>query len=176
MLLDPSTAPCVQPYVGSGDEEYTVGVLTDVDGTLIDSIVMKRKLSGLSLSDSRHFGGRTLAVSTGCSQGFVVEHRAVQTLCEDLALALGSTGPLNVQLRRDVQRDTTYIFEIHTRFSGTTPIRADVGFNEVDVFLRNMLLGERFESRLRYSTNVAAIRSFEHVIVPMDDILRQPIF
>jgi len=174
LRLDPHTAPCVQPYVGSSEEEYTVGVLMHEDGTLIDSIVMKRKLSGLSLSDSRRIGERTLAVSTGCSQGFVVEHPIVQALCEDLAHTLGSSGPLNVQLRYDEQRDTTYIFEIHTRFSGTTPIRADVGFNEVDVLLRNVLLGERFERRLGHRTNVAAIRAFEHVVVPMDDILPRP--
>ena len=173
LRLDPCTTMCVQPYVGSSDEEYTVGVLTQTDGALIDSIVMKRKLSGLSLRDSRNLGEKTCEISTGCSQGFIVERPTIQAFCENLALALGSVGPLNVQLRHDVQRDSIYVFEIHTRFSGTTPIRADVGFNEVDIFLRNLLLGETFESRLCYRTNVGAIRAFEHVIVPMNDILRE---
>jgi carbamoyl-phosphate synthase large subunit len=168
--LDDRSVPCVQPYVGSSDQEYTVGVLTHNDGTLIDSIVMKRKLTGLSLRTSRTIGRRICAVSTGCSQGFVVRQPSVQQFCEELALKLGSIGPLNVQLRRDVQRDEIYPFEIHTRFSGTTPIRADVGFNEVDILLRNMLLGERF-GRLPYRTNVAVIRAFEHAIVPIDELL-----
>ena len=50
--LDPATYPCAQPYLGTTDDEYTVGVLTDFDGKLIDSIVMRRKLTGLSLLES----------------------------------------------------------------------------------------------------------------------------
>jgi carbamoyl-phosphate synthase large subunit len=36
-LLSQDTEQCVQPYVGDPDEEYTVGVLTDTSGNLIDS-------------------------------------------------------------------------------------------------------------------------------------------
>ncbi len=76
-----------------------------------------------------------------------------------------STGPLNIQLRK--LDGKFYIFDFHPRFSGTTPIRADVGFNEVDILLRNHLFDEKF-GRLNYTTDVAAIRAFEHVIVPIN--------
>lgn len=170
-LLDERTAPCVQPYVGDSEEEYTVGVLSDLSGNLIDSIVMHRKLIGLSLLTSVNTPDRRCALSTGYSQGFIVRDAAIQAFCERLAVQLDSRGPLNIQLRLDPRTKVPFVFEIHPRFSGTTPIRADVGFNEVDVLLRNALFGESF-GRLEYRANVAAIRAFEHVIVPMDKLLQ----
>jgi carbamoyl-phosphate synthase large subunit len=159
--------PIVQPYIGDADTEYTVGVLSDKSGNIIDSIAIRRKLIGLSLLDSRSYGDRTIAISTGFSQGYVIRHRAIQEFCEDLAERLGSCGPLNVQLR--IHDGNFYVFEIHPRFSGTTPIRASAGFNEPDILLRNHLYDEEF-GRLDYQENMMAIRAFEHVLVPMEDM------
>jgi carbamoyl-phosphate synthase large subunit len=170
-LLNDETKSCVQPYIGDPDAEYTVGVLSDTSGKLIDSIVMRRKLIGFSLHTSRPIADRHFALSTGYSQGYIIRDTRIQSFCERLASQLDSRGPLNIQLRIDPVTGNPLVFEIHPRFSGTTPIRADVGFNEVDVLLRNVLFGESF-GRLGYRTNVAAIRAFEHVIVPMDNLLR----
>ena len=49
-------------------------------------------------------------------------------------------------------------------------MRADVGFNEPDILLRNYLFDETFE-RLPYSSDVAVIRAFEHVVVPIAEML-----
>jgi carbamoyl-phosphate synthase large subunit len=159
--------PIVQPYLGDADNEYTVGVLSDKSGNIIDSIVIRRKLVGMSLLDSKSYGGRTATISTGISQGFVIRHREIQEFCEDLAKRLGSSGPMNFQLRE--HHGEFYIFEIHPRFSGTTPIRASAGFNEPDILLRNHLHDEEF-GRLGYRANLAAIRAFEHVLVPIADM------
>jgi carbamoyl-phosphate synthase large subunit len=97
----------------------------------------------------------------------VIRHPEIQEFCEDLARRLGSRGPLNLQLR--VHRGEFYVFEIHPRFSGTTPIRASAGFNEPDILLRSFLYGEEF-GRLHYQADVAAIRAFEHVLVPIDQM------
>lgn len=166
--LPENSGVCVQPYIGSDDSEYTVGVLTDSKGKLIDSIVMKRKLIGLSLLDTKVVKGVRHSISTGYSQGYFIEDKKISSFCEDLALQLNSCGPLNIQLR--VHGDRIYVFEIHPRFSGTSTMRADVGFNEPDVLLRNVLFGEEF-SRLDYTNNVAVIRAFEHVVVPIDQML-----
>jgi carbamoyl-phosphate synthase large subunit len=171
-LVDTSSAPCAQPYVGSSEQEYTVGVLSHFDGTIIDSIIMKRKLIGLSLLEAKQSGEQSIAVSTGYSQGFIVRDAEIRDFCERLALNLDSRGPLNIQLRIDNRTGKPLVFELHPRFSGTTPIRADVGFNEVDLLLRNALFGERF-GRINYRSDVAAIRAFEHVIVPVTDLLEQ---
>jgi carbamoyl-phosphate synthase large subunit len=170
-FVRPESLPVVQPYLGDADSEYTVGVLSDRSGNVIDSIVIRRKLVGLSLLDSKEYEGRTVAISTGISQGFVVRHHEIQEYCEDLAKRLSSRGPLNLQIR--VHDGDFYVFEIHPRFSGTTPIRATAGFNEPDVLLRNHLYDEEF-GRLSYQENVAAVRAFEHVLVPLSEMCGGP--
>ena len=162
--------PIIQPYIGDANAEYTVGVLSDKSGNLIDSIVIHRKLVGLSLLDSKSCGEEILAVSTGISQGYVIRNQEIQEFCEDLAKSLDSRGPLNIQLR--VHDSNMLVFEIHPRFSGTTPVRASAGFNEPDVLLRNHLYGEEF-SRLSYRENLMAIKAIEHVLVPMDEACRR---
>ncbi len=166
--VNPATQPMLQPYLGNPEEEYTVGVLSTPDGELIDSIIMRRKLLGLSLLDVRQTPTQRVAISTGYSQGYFVEDDEVRVFCEGLSLALDSRGPLNLQLRRHAGK--LYVFEIHPRFSGTTTMRADAGFNEPDILLRHRLFGEKF-GRLGHQTNVAVIRAFEHVLVPIDHML-----
>lgn len=157
----------LQEYVADGESEYTVGVMVSRDGAVIDSIVLHRKLVGLSLGAKRRHGDRLYTLSTGYSQGFIVRHPVIQSRCEELALAIGARGPMNIQLRF-VDGDIS-VFEVHPRFSGTTSIRASAGFNEPDVLIRNFLFGEKI-GRLDYQHNVAAIRAFQHTLVPMDEM------
>lgn len=159
---------CIQPIIGTDEDEYTVGVLSDIDGNIIDSIVLKRKLVGLSLLDTKKINNIKYSVSTGYSQGYFVKHKKIQSFCEDLAKKIGSIGPLNIQLR--IHEGEIFVFEIHPRFSGTSTMRADVGFNEPDILLRNILYKEKF-TRINYMTDVAVIRAFEHVVVPIQDMI-----
>jgi len=156
-----------QEYVGTAGGEYTVGVMISADGKLIDSIVVQRKLVGLSLGAERTINGSSFTLSTGYSQGFIINHPLIQGFCENLALKLGMRGPANIQCR--LEGNDVKVFEVHPRFSGTTSIRASVGFNEPDVLIRNFLLKEEF-GRLGYQVNVAAIRAFQHLIVPLDEL------
>jgi len=156
-----------QEYVGSPDEEYTIGVMVSKEGEIIDSIVIHRKLIGLSLGVSRIINGRSYALSTGYSQGYVVRHPQIKMVCESLAHRMGIRGPVNMQLRM-VDGNVVFL-EVHPRFSGTTPIRADVDFNEPDILIRNFVFGETF-GRLEYRTDVAAIRAFKNVIVPVEEM------
>jgi carbamoyl-phosphate synthase large subunit len=153
-----------QEYIGSPDGEYTVGVMISKHGEAIDSIVVHRKLIGLSMGIQRTIKGHHFALSTGYSQGFVIRHEEIQAFCENLACKIGIIGPANIQLR--LHQGKMIIFEVHPRFSGTTSIRALVGFNEPDVLIRHFHSGEEF-GRLNYQHNVAAIRSFHNTIVPL---------
>ena len=159
----PPEAIIFQEYVGDIDNEYTVGVLVSKHGTIIDSIVIHRKLIGLSLGASRSVNGRNYGISTGYSQGFVERNERLQRVCEKIALRLGARGPLNIQCR--VSEGDVKVFEVHPRFSGTTSIRADVGFNEPDLMIRHYVLGEEF-GRLNYRSDVAVIRAFQTAVVP----------
>lgn len=153
-----------QEYVGDGDGEYTVGVMISSAGEVIDSIVMHRKLTGLSLGLRRKLGEKVFDLSTGYSQGYLIRHPLIQKECERLAVELGLRGPANIQLRLVGER--VVVFEVHPRFSGTTSIRASAGFNEPDTLIENYLSGKKF-GRLDYQTEVAAIRAFQHLLVPV---------
>ncbi len=164
----------LQEYVESPDEEYTVGVLVSRSGELIDSIVIHRRLLGLSLGTHRRWNGQTYVLSTGYSQGSIVKHPHLQEVCEQIAMKIGIRGPANIQCRISAHGVT--ILEVHPRFSGTTSIRAEVGFNEPDTLIRNFVYGQAF-GRLEYRSDVAAIRAFRNLIVPltaMNNIRRVP--
>ena len=94
--LPSNSGYCIQPLIGTEDDEYTVGVLSDKNGNIIDSIVMKRKLIGLSLLDTKKIGETKFSISTGYSQGYFIKHKLIQDFCEQLALSIKSRGPLNI--------------------------------------------------------------------------------
>lgn len=149
----------IQAYVGTVDQEYTVGVLSDMGGELLNSIAVKRFIMS-SLSNSlktpnrsgKSSLGPTLAISSGVSQGEIGPYPEVARPCEALARALGACGPLNIQCR--LVDGQVNVFEINPRFSGTTSLRAMVGFNEPDILVRKHVLGETIPFRFPYRSGV----------------------
>ena len=169
-ILSRETDVMVQEYVGTPDEEYTVGVLHDMDGNFVNSIALRRLLQGQLHSRARipnRTGraelGDVLVISSGVSHGYIDDFPDVSGPCERIAAALGSRGPLNVQCR--FVDGQVQVFEINPRFSGTTSIRAMVGFNEPDLLLRRHLLGEELEVRFSYRSALI-LRSLTEEIVP----------
>jgi len=147
----------VQEYVGTPDSEHTVGVLTDMDGNLLNSIAVRRMiLSGLSnrIKVPNRTGndkfGSLLAISSGVSQGEIGPFPEVTEPCERIALSLGCRGAVNMQCR--YVDGKVYVFEINPRFSGTTSLRAMVGYNEPDILIRKHVLGERIVPRFKYKS------------------------
>jgi len=148
----------MQEYVGTDEQEFTVGVLHDLDGAFINSVVLRRELkSALNLRTvvpnvtGRTELGKRLVVSSGISHGEIGHFRDVATSCEKIAAALGVRGAINIQGRVD-HTGKFRVFEINPRFSGTTSLRALVGYNEPDVLLRKHLRGEKVETRFAYRT------------------------
>jgi len=145
----------VQEYVGRVDQEFTVGVLFDGDGQLINSIALNRFIL-TALSNRIRVPNRTdredlgpvLAISSGVSQGRVADFPEVRDYCERVGIALGAKYAINVQCRLVDGRPM--IFEINPRFSGTSSIRAMLGFNEPDLLIRKHLLGETLSIRPSY--------------------------
>ena len=149
----------VQEYIGTPDSEYTVGVLTDMEGNLINSIAVKRYiLSGWSNHlkvESRTNGDNEqgiLAISSGITQGEIGRFSEVTKPCEEVALALGARGTINIQCRFVDKK--VHIFEINPRFSGTTSLRAMVGYNEADVLIRKHVLNEEISPFFPYGSGV----------------------
>ena len=113
----------VQEYLPGDDEEFTVGCVCDSAGELRGSLAMRRRLQG----------GTTSRAEAG-------DFPEVRSYAEAIARELRPAGPLNVQVRMVAGQPVA--FELNVRFSGTTPVRARLGFNEVEATLRHYLLGE----------------------------------
>ncbi len=151
----------IQEYVGTTDSEYTVGILVSMDGVLLNSIAVNRSiLSGLSnrIKIPNRTGnikfGNLLAISSGISQGEIGRFPDVTGPCEKIAMELGSRGAVNIQCR--FADEKVYVFEINPRFSGTTSLRAMVGYNEPDILIRNHLFGENIQPHFNYKTGIIA--------------------
>lgn len=145
----------LQEYVGTPDAEYTVGVLFGMDGGFINSIGVRRIMStamSIRLKVKNRTGraelGDTLIISSGVSQGEIGKWKEVTSQCEAIAKALGPTAPINIQCR--LVEGQVQVFEINPRFSGTTSVRAMVGYNEPDVLIRRDLLGEHISPGFGY--------------------------
>lgn len=164
-------AALLQEYIGTPEDEYTVGVLHTKDAELVGSIAVHRFiLSGLSNRikvpnrTKKHELSSLLAISSGVSQGEIREFPEIRAACEAIAVAMHSTGPLNIQCR--FVDGVLYPFEINPRFSGTTYVRALVGFNEPDLVIRHRLLGEPFSTPAIYSFGEVLRGLREHKIEP----------
>jgi carbamoyl-phosphate synthase large subunit len=113
----------IQEYLGDDTTEYTVGCFCDRDGALRGTLVLHREI----------LEGTTYRAQAG-------EFPVVRAEAERIARVLRPMGPCNIQMR--ITRGRAVCFEINGRFSGTTPVRARLGFNEVEASLRHFVLGE----------------------------------
>ncbi|KAB2878375.1 ATP-grasp domain-containing protein [bacterium] len=114
--------PIIQEYLIPDDEEYTAGTYrTSVNEVL--TIVMKRKLK---------FGMTNTAET--------VNNPELDKFCKHVILNTNLKGSNNIQFR--VTKDGPKILEINPRFSGTTGIRANFGFNDVEMWINEVIFGK----------------------------------
>lgn len=158
-----------QEYVGTPDSEFTVGVLMDLDGNLVNSIALRRDLvSQLNVKTSvankseKPQLGTGLVISSGVSQGEIGDFPEVTGPCEKLAVAIGAAGAINIQCR--LVDGKIKVFEINPRFSGTTFIRAMMGYNEPDVLVRRHLLRQTIKPHFAYRYG-RVVRSLRETVV-----------
>lgn len=118
-----------QEHVGDSENEYTIGVSSDNNGKIIGSIILKRIINnGLTTSKKIKSENKNIVISSGVSQGIFIVNDDIKKQAESIALKLNSKGPINIQGR--VVNGKLLIFEINPRLSGTTSLRAMVGYNE----------------------------------------------
>ncbi|GAB5559123.1 MAG: ATP-grasp domain-containing protein [Synoicihabitans sp.] len=111
----------VQEYLGDDQSEYTASCLTDRDDQVRGVIVFHRFLTG----------GTTSCAVAG-------EFPEMRDLARRIAEKLKPKGPCNVQMR--MHKGHPVCFELNVRFSGTTPIRARLGFNDVEAAISHYAL------------------------------------
>jgi carbamoyl-phosphate synthase large subunit len=138
----------VQELLGSSDTEYTVGCFSDRLGKVRGIISMRREL----------LQGTTYRAEVG-------EFPEIKAEACRIAAALKPMGPCNIQLRISDGKPTC--FEINMRFSGTTPMRARLGFNDVEATLRHYVLGEEIED-LPLITKGIILRYWNEMYIDQD--------
>lgn len=115
--------PVLQEYLLPDDEEYTVGIYKSQRTGYVGQIVMRRTLSA----------GVTYKAE-------VIRDDEIESVCRTVVESFDVWGPINVQLRKTAAG--VRIFEINMRFSSSAVIRAYFGFNEPDMCMRDVVLGE----------------------------------
>ena len=113
----------LQQYIGTDQDEYTAGTFADRNGQVRGCITLRREL---------HTGTTACAVAG--------PYPEVTDMAIRITELLHPMGPCNIQLR--MHGGVAYCIEMNIRFSGTTPVRAAFGFNEVEESLRHYVLGE----------------------------------
>lgn len=111
--------PLIQEYIFPDDEEYTAGTYRDSNNK-IRVIVLKRTLK---------FGMTYTAQTT--------QRKDLEEFCRYVILNTNLIGSNNIQFR--VTKYGPKVLEINPRFSGTTGIRAYFGFNDVKMWVADVL-------------------------------------
>ena len=127
----------LQECVGTAEDEYTVGCYCDKKGQLVDHIILHRRLGH----------GSTMAAE-------VVEDEAILKEAEKICKAFQPGGPLNIQMRKD-KNGRAVCFELNVRFSGTTPMRAHFGFQDVVAMIKEYCLDEDIKECFHVQPGVA---------------------
>jgi carbamoyl-phosphate synthase large subunit len=115
--------PVLQEYLLPDDEEYTVGIYQSPRTGYVGQIAFRRDLAA----------GLTYKAE-------VVFDQEIERVCRAVVETFDLWGPVNVQLRKTAAG--VRIFEINPRFSSSSVMRAYFGFNEAELCLRDLVLGE----------------------------------
>lgn len=113
----------VQQYVGSDDEEYTVGIFGFKNADISEPFALKRRLNY----------GSTFEAET-------VYDANLSAVVSRMANKLHIVGPTNFQFRK--VGDEYYLLEVNPRFSSSTSIKSAFGFNEPLMAVKNFIEGE----------------------------------
>ena len=160
----------LQEYVGNPCNEYTVGILCTPNQGYINHVILNRDLSlGLSIkqsvlnkSDQSILGDR-LVVSTGISQGKFVTNSKIDEAVFKIVQLLNPISSINLQCR--IHNNEVFVFEINPRFSGTTNIRAIVGFNEPEYIINEHLLIHNKELNIDNWVNKKVLRGIKEFLI-----------
>lgn len=135
----------IQEYLGNPHLEFTAGCFCNRNGEIKGTIVMKREL----------YQGTTYRAELG-------DFPEIRDEVIKIAKIYKPMGTCNFQLR--LSENKPVCFEINARFSGTTPVRARFGFNEVEATLKNYILNEEI-NELPYVNSGIMLRYWNEIYI-----------
>ncbi|EJH57582.1 carbamoyl-phosphate synthase L chain, ATP binding domain protein [Vibrio cholerae HC-46B1] len=136
----------IQQYIGDSSREYTVGCYVSKEN-MVYSIIMRRELNH----------GKTVFAE-------VVQNESIKHECEKIAKCLDVKGSINIQLRLDFD-NRPIPFEINSRLSGTTAIRANFGFRDVEALVNEYVLERSIHDCFSSVTKGKAFRYDEELYI-----------
>jgi carbamoyl-phosphate synthase large subunit len=140
----------IQEYLSGEDGEFTAGTMT-YDKTCYSSIIFQRDLKD----------GNTYRAYLYKNLG---HEKFITQVSEKLN---GVYGPLNFQYR--LKNGKPVIFEINSRFSGTTPLRTAAGVNEIEMALEFFKRG-KISKHTTVLSDIAILRTWSDIVVPMEQL------
>lgn len=139
--------PIVQEYIDGFEYTCTVAIYNDV---VSEVLCLRRDLRS----------GDTF-------RAFPVKSDVIETYVKEIAIKIGISGSCNFQLRL-TNSGIPKLFEINSRFSGTTPFCSYLGFNSVEFCLKAKL-GIEYKSDIKYDKVV--LRHWAEVVVEKDSLV-----
>lgn len=140
----------VQEYLPEGEGEFTAGTMT-YDNKCYSRVIFRRDLKD----------GNTY-------RAYLYENDDHEKFISKVSESMqGVYGPLNFQYR--LKYGKPVIFEINSRFSGTTPLRTAIGINEVEMTLEYLKDG-KIKDRVKTHKDVAIFRTWSDIIVPLGQL------
>ena len=146
IAIDSLTGPIVQEYLDGDEYTCTVAVCS---GVVSDVLCLKRDLRA----------GDTF-------RAFPIKSELIENYVRSIAIDIGLEGSCNFQLRLN-SNGMPVIFEINSRFSGTTPFCSLLGFNPVEFCLKSKL-GLIYSSNIDYTKVV--LRHWCEVVVSSEEL------
>ena len=141
--------PIIQEFIGKGkkainNNEYTCSFFVCRNGKKIGPFIAKRNLKF----------GTSWEIE-------IIKSNKIKKLMQNICENLDVIGSINVQFKEKGSK--IYPIEINSRFSGTTSIRANFGFNEPEMFINNYFLKKDIKKiKIRYGK---VFRYIEEVFV-----------
>lgn len=141
--------PIIQESLGKKHDpfafnnEYTCSLFYGKNGELIGPFLSERIL--------KH--GTSWAIRS-------IKNKTLKDLIIKVGKNLSGIGSINFQIKKHKKK--FYIFEINPRFSGTTYIRAVLGFNEPELFVKNYFLNQKI-NKINYKKG-NSYRYFEDIV------------
>ena len=132
--------PIIQEVILPNEHEYTAGTFRSKSDD-IHVIVMQRELK---------FGMTNKAK--------VVQDKGLEKFCIDTIRGTNLTGSNNIQFR--INQTGPKVLEINHRFSGTTGIRAYFGFNDAEMWVRDVMDLPQIQNQIR---NGSVVRFLEEI-------------
>ena len=142
--LKKTNSPIVQEHIGTESDEYTASSMC-FDGICRASIVLKRDLKD----------GNTYRT-------YYVNNENFNSSIKSWTEALKTFGPVNFQFRVD-SNGQPIVFEINARFSGTTPLRALMGYNEIEMCINKLAFNQEITQPI--IKNYTILRNWSETII-----------